>query len=503
MNTPLTLAPVFVFFVTLLAVGFFARRRAKRVSGNFSSEYFIGSRSLGGFVFAMTFVATYSSVSSFVGGPGLAWQRGFGWVYYATIQVVSVMMVMGIVGKKIAIIGRKIGAVTVVDIVRARYSSDALANISAVVLVVFFTAMMAAQYSGGANLFAAAADVDYEAGLVIFALVVVVYTAVGGYRGVALTDTICAMVMLFGMGIIGFAIMRSGGGLKAIMEKIGEDPARLQIRSGGALSVPFLLSQWLLCGVCTLGLPQSLVRTLSYRDSRSLHRAMIYGTVVIGLMMAGMHLLGTLSHGVISEIPSGKTTDAIMPALIVQKLPPLLAGFAIIGTLAATMSTVSSLLIMAASAIIKDLWLRYRPKHGTPPDDKKLRRFSVLVTLIIGLISMLIAVKPPSVIVWINLFAFGGLQSAFFWTFLLGLFWKRANAAGATLAMVGGVVSYCLAMALRIPLGGSHHIVIGIGVAFVLFIAGSLLGKPEDEKTLRLFFPEAFPLPRRQPASGF
>ncbi|MDR2795265.1 MAG: sodium/pantothenate symporter [Spirochaetaceae bacterium] len=491
MNTLLTLVPVFIFLVTLLAIGFFARMKAKKLSGNFSSEYFIGSRSLGGFVFAMTFVATYSSVSSFVGGPGLAWERGFGWVYYATIQIVSVMMVMGVVGKKIAIIGRKTGSVTVVDIVRSRYSSDILANISAVVVLVFFTAMMAAQYSGGARLFEAAANVDYKVGLVIFALVVVVYTAIGGYRGVALTDTICAIVMLLGMVIIGFAITRSGGGIAAIMEKIGEDPARLEIRSGGRLSVPFLLSQWLLCGFCTLGLPQSLVRTLSYRDSRSLHRAMIYGTVVIGLMMVGMHLLGTLSRGVITELPPGKTTDAIMPMLIVQNLHPVPAGFAIIGTLAATMSTVSSLLIMASSAIIKDLWLRYRPKHGTPPDDRQLRRFSVLVTLGIGLISMLIAVKPPSVIVWINLFAFGGLQSAFFWTFLLGLFWKKANATGATLAMIGGVASYCLAMALRLPLGGSHHIVIGISVSLVLFIAGSLLGKPEDEKTILLFFPEA------------
>ncbi|MDR1362946.1 MAG: sodium/pantothenate symporter [Spirochaetaceae bacterium] len=492
MNTILTLIPIFIFLVILLGVGFFARQKGKSSGGNFSSEYFIGSRSLGGFVFAMTFVATYSSVSSFVGGPGLAWSHGFGWVYYASIQIISVMMVMGIVGKKIAILGRKLGAVTVIDIIRARYSSDVLANISAVVIVVFFTAMMAAQYTGGANLFAAAANVDYTAGLALFAIVVVIYTSIGGFRGVALTDTICAVVMLLCVAITGFAILHSGGGLAGIMKKINTEPVLLEVRSGGRLSVPFLLSQWLLCGVCTLGLPQSLVRSLSFKDSRALHRAMIYGTVVIGIMMIGMHLLGVLSRGVITELPAGKTTDSIMPTLIVQKLPPLLAGFAIIGTLAATMSTVSSLLITASSSIIKDLWLRYSSKRAAPPNDRQIRRFSMLITFLLGLISLLIAVKPPSVIVWINLFAFGGLESAFFWTFLLGLFWKRANATGAILAMSGGVVSYCIAMALRLPLGGSHQIVIGIGAALVLFIAGSLLGKPQDEKTLRLFFPEKF-----------
>jgi sodium/pantothenate symporter len=488
LKTIVTLAPVVGFFLVLLITGFAATRRTGK-SGNFSNEYFIGSRSLGGFVFAMTFVATYSSVSSFVGGPGMAWQVGFGWVYYAIIQVVSVMMVMGVVGKKIAVVGRKVGAVTVIDLIRSRYSSDALANISAVVVVVFFTAMMAAQYSGGAALFAAAANVDYKVGLVIFALVVVVYTSAGGFRGVAFTDTVCAVFMLVGMVVIGIAVLRSGGGLASIMEKVGEDPARLEIRAGGRLSVPFLVSQWLLCGVCTLGLPQSLVRALSYRDSRALHRAMIYGTVVIGIMMAGMHLLGTLSRGVITELPAGMTTDSVMPTLIVQKLPPLLAGFAIIGTLAATMSTVSSLLITASSSIIKDLWLRYRSNRMAAVDDRHLRRVSMLVTFLIGLVSVLIAFKPPTVIVWINLFAFGGLQTAFFWTFLLGLFWKRANATGAVLAVVGGVVSYCLAMALRFSPGGVHQIVIGAGVSLILFIIGSLFGKPQDEKTLSIFFP--------------
>lgn len=492
MNAILTLAPIFIFLAVLLGVGFFARQKGKTASGNFSNEYFIGSRSLGGFVFAMTFVATYSSVSSFVGGPGLAWSHGFGWVYYAAIQIISVMMMMGIAGKKMAITGRKIGAVTVIDIIRARYNSDILANISAVVIVVFFTAMMTAQYSGGAHLFAAAANIDYTTGLVIFAIVVVVYTTIGGFRGVALTDTICAIVMLLGMGVIGFTILNTSGGLSGIMEKISAEPAMLEVQSGGRLSVPFFLSQWLLIGICTLGLPQSLVRNLSYRNSRALHRAMVYGTIVIGLMMIGMHLLGVLSRGVITELPAGKTTDSIMPMLIVQTLPSVLAGFAITGTLAATMSTVSSLLITASSSIIKDLWIRYAAKRDFQPNDGQIRRFSMIVTFLLGLVSLLIAIKPPSVIVWINLFAFGGLESAFFWTFLLGLFWKKANATGALLAMIGGTLSYCAAMAFRLQLGGSHQIVIGIGVSLILFIIGSLAGKPQDEKTLRLFFPEKF-----------
>lgn len=93
------------------------RRRADAAGGGFVNRYFIGNRALGGFVLAMTTIATYGSVSSFVGGPGQAWQIGFGWVYMAVVQVTALVLLYGIFGKKMALISRKLDAVTVVDVV--------------------------------------------------------------------------------------------------------------------------------------------------------------------------------------------------------------------------------------------------------------------------------------------------------------------------------------------------------------------------------------------------
>ena len=130
----LALLPVFIFMITMLAVSVFLRKsNAKKESQGFVKEYFIGSRSLGGFVLAMTTVATYSSVSSFVGGPGQAWSVGFGWIYMSVVQVTALFLVLGVLGKKMAIVGRKIDAVTVIDVIRHRYQSDAIAMISAVI----------------------------------------------------------------------------------------------------------------------------------------------------------------------------------------------------------------------------------------------------------------------------------------------------------------------------------------------------------------------------------
>ena len=94
------LLPVAAFLVVALVVALFARRQAAAGGGGFVTEYFIGNRSLGPFVLAMTTIATYGSVSSFVGGPGQAWSIGWGWVYMATVQVTALFLLYGILGKK-------------------------------------------------------------------------------------------------------------------------------------------------------------------------------------------------------------------------------------------------------------------------------------------------------------------------------------------------------------------------------------------------------------------
>ena len=115
----MTLMPVFIFMIAMLAVSIYLRSASKKENTGFLTEYFIGSRSLGGFVLAMTTVATYSSVSSFVGGPGQAWNIGFGWIYMSVVQVTALFLVLGVLGKKMAIVSRKIDAVTVIDVIRA------------------------------------------------------------------------------------------------------------------------------------------------------------------------------------------------------------------------------------------------------------------------------------------------------------------------------------------------------------------------------------------------
>ena len=140
-------------------------------------------------------------------------QLGEGGIYMAVIQTMTIFLVLGIFGKRIARLAHRINAVTIVDIIRYRYQSDALAAIAACGIVVFFAASMVAQFVGGAQLFAAVTGYSYELGLILFGFVVVVYISIGGFRAVALTYAYCAIVMILGVVLLFYYVLEAAGGL--------------------------------------------------------------------------------------------------------------------------------------------------------------------------------------------------------------------------------------------------------------------------------------------------
>lgn len=496
MSSFINLLPVIAFLVLMLAISAYVQKSsADDRQKNFAKDYFIGGRTLGGFVLAMTTAATYSSVSTFVGGPGMAWVIGYGWLYMAIVQVVVIFLVLGVFGKKIGLIANRIDAVTVIDVLRARYKSNFLANFAAIVIVGFFCATMVAQFVGAAKLFEAVTGYSYLTGLSLFGLIVVFYTTIGGFKGVAITDSFCAVAMILGMCLLFGAMMETGGGFENIMKHISTNhPDMLEPLSNGKMPISLYISQWLLVGICTLALPQSVVRGISFKNTQALHKAIVIGTIVIGAMTLVATIIGVLSKGILTgDLASyGGSVDNITPLTIVKSMGPFWAGVTIIGPIAATISTVSSLLLAASSSIIKDVYMNHLAMQGKELANDSVRKLSLAATVIIGLAVYVIAITPPSVIWIINMFAFGGLQTAFFWVLIFGLFWYKANKHGAIAAMVGGVIVYCATMALKIKVLDLHQIVIGIGVSLIFFLIGNSFGKTVDDETLEIFFPEKF-----------
>ena len=144
------IVPLILYFILIMGIALWGSRAAGKRSDTkgFMEEYFIGSRSMGGFVLAMAIITTYTSASSFVGGPGVAYNVGLGWILLSMIQVPTAFLTLGVLGKRFALIARRTNAVTITDFIRARYGSDLVVILASLSLLVFFMASMLAQFKG-------------------------------------------------------------------------------------------------------------------------------------------------------------------------------------------------------------------------------------------------------------------------------------------------------------------------------------------------------------------
>jgi len=488
-----------------------SRTSARKNAGNgFIQNYFVGGRTMGGVVLAMTLIATYTSASSFLGGPGLAASWGLTQSWVAAIQIGTAFLTLGIVGKKLGMISRRIKAVTISDYLRARYKSPAVDIICSIMLVVFFITQMIAQFKGGATLLQSVTGLSYISALVLFSAVVIIYTSIGGFKAVVITDTIQGFIMACGTFLLLFFVIRAGGGMENILAfNAANNPGWDLIGKGqygaeiAALRPGYLISFWVLVGVGVLGLPQTAVRSMGFKDTESLHKAMIWGTVVVGILMIGMHFAGTLALPLVGEEQLANT-DSIIPYVVNKYMPVWAAGLFLAAPLAAVMSTVDSLLILASATILKNLYITYIAKKDaveavradqdenvavSDSTEKKLKYSSFALTIILGMIVFILAMNPPSILVWINLFAMGGLEATFFWPLIGGLYWKRGNSSACIASIICGVATFVFFNLNKIAPFGIHEIVLGLlagGIAY--FIVGMLNKNEPDADVLEKCF---------------
>ncbi len=483
------LTVIVIYLVFNLVFGIYASRNGNRAKANHPlSEFFIGGRSMGGLVLAMTLVATFTSASSFIGGPGIAASKGLVWVYISIIQIPTAFIILAVLGKKLAILSRQTGAITVTELLWHRYKSHLVVVISSLALVIFFVAQMMSQFIGGAVLLQTITGLPYIYGLLIFAAVVIIYTSVGGFKAVVVTDTIQGLVMVVGgILLLGTVIYFGGGSLKLAETMDVVSPSWKTIDAGGTIEKPYVLSFWVLVGLGTLGLPQTAVRGMGFKDTKSLHKAMIYSTLVMGFIMLVMHLSGVYAPALLQG-ENLQNSDYVVVKLVTKFMNPIVAGVFIAAPLAAVMSTVSSLLIMVSSTIVKDLYVNYFIKEGR--DDKgrlifksgkkslnirHMRGISSTVTLVSGAAVVILTISPPDLIVWINLFALGGLECGFFAPIIMGLYWKRTTGIAAFISSAVGMIAFIVMSQLKISIIGMMPVIPALIISVVICVIVTLL----------------------------
>ncbi len=487
------LIPIVVYFSLMYLIGIYAAKLLNKVTklrgdgSQYMEEYMTGGRDTGGFVLAMTLVATYLSAGSFIGGPGTAYTIGLAWVFLAMTQMPTGYYTLSVLGKKFAIVARKANCNTITDFLRARYQSKAVVILASLSIIFFITAAMAAQWIGAARLLQGSTGLDYKVALLFFGITVVVHTAIGGFRGVVLNDTLQGIVMTISTVALFVMTIAKGGGIANIVQNMkainpgmispmGVDPT--------FTTKAWVTSYWILVGFAVIGLPSVAQRAMSYKDTKSLNAGIKYGTVVSIVLLIGMHLVGAFGSTLVSGIESG---DLVVPTLAVSLFPEVIAGIMLAGPLAAVMSTVDSQLLVVVGAIVNDLFINYI-KPELAKDAKKVSKISIGTTALMGIITFLLALDPPELMVWLNLFATAGQISTFLWPTILGLYWKKANKEGAIASMLVGMVSYVIFNYNYPRPLGMHAIVASLILSLVAFVIVSKATKEPSKEIIETFW---------------
>lgn len=482
--SPVVYIPFFIYLISTLSVSVWASRY--KTQSTSLQDYFVGNRKINSVFLAMTLVATYLSASTFIGGPGAAYTFGLGWVLLALIQLPTLWLTLSVVGHKIARIGKKINALTLNDLIWARYQSKPLLILCVCTLLLAFFAMIVVQFIGGARLLETVAHIPYQQGLLLFAGITLIYTAFGGFRAVVWTDVLQGSIMLLGTLVLLGAVLCTGGGFVPMLQELEAiDPKLLTPRGANDfLSFPFMLSFWVLIAFGAICLPHSAARCLSVDGQKSLRKTIIIGTVMSAIMLVALNVTGVLGRVLIPDL---EVKDKIIPELIMQTLPLPVAGLLFAVPLAAIMSTVDSLLLQTSATLIKDLMLRFgSARWAERVQTQKI--WSRGTTLALGLLATLAASTPPDMIIWLNLMAMGTLEAVFLWPMLCGLYWHRANATGALLSAFCGLISYIGLMSFDIKIAGLHAVVPALAIAGVGMWCGSFFSSKRQPVTAAVFF---------------
>jgi sodium/pantothenate symporter len=497
-------------FVMLLAViagsvwlGTVAQRAVK--SGSFLKGYFLGNRGLGAWAMALT--ATVQSGGTFMGFPGLVYRHGWSVAFWIAGYAILPITAFAILGKRLAQMSRKLGALTVPDFLRERYGCRWVGLMASIFIVIFLTIFMLAQFKAGAIIMKVAfpgaeavalaedvkistGDSAYRLGLTLFTLSVIAYTLIGGFLGAVWTDLLQSVLMFIGVVLLlGLVLWASGGPERATrmaMERAGPSFASAQ-GVDNFLPLSMAISMFVFWNFAGMGVPASLVRVMACKDSITLKRSI----VLIGVYNLFIYLpLIVIAICGRALFPALTSADEIIPRLAIEttrSLPggSLLGGLILAAPFGAVMATVSTFLVVVASGVVRDIYQRFiNPKA----DDRTLKWVSRGTILAVGLVSVLASLKPPDYLQKFIVMGGGGAAAAFLVPVLMGLYWRRATAAGAFAAMFFGASTVLFMNLYPIPRLGFDPFLWGLVTSGVSGIAFSLGTQPPPDAVVAPLF---------------
>lgn len=503
---------IVAFVLYLLGMVCIGAAYAKKNSS--AEDYFLGGRSLGGFVAALSAQASDMSGWLLMGLPGSVYALGTGQAW------IAIGLFLGTVFNWLVISGRlrrytirANNSLTLPTYFENRFhdKKKVLLLISSLTIVVFFLVYTASALASGGKLFNSVFGVDYRIALTIGALVILVYTFLGGFLAVCVTDFIQGTLMLIALLAVPLlAYMSLGSGnLSAALDAqqvAGGSGAFLSLFSNGGkpYSVVDIVSQ-LAWGLGYCGMPHILVRFMAVRDEKELKKSkgIAIGWVALSLFFACA--IGVIGRAYLPQTLEGGDSEKVFIQMIMQLFTkdyylPVIGGIFLCGILAAIMSTADSQLLVSASSVAEDIYKGIVKKDA---DDKTVLNISRITVFVIAILAYLIALDPNSSIMGLVSNAWAGFGAAFGPLVLLSLFWKRTNLQGAVTGVVSGALTVIIwdyiklipsvdeaGNAIRVTIGsytGLYSLLVGFAVSLVLIVVVSLCTPAPSEEILQEF----------------
>ncbi len=428
---------IFIFVCLLVGVGIYAMRRTKT-----TNDFFLGGRNVGPWISAFAYGTTYFSAVIFIGYAGkLGWKFGVSvvWIAIGNALIGSLLAWM-LLARRTRELTVKLNAMTMPEFLEARYHSKWFKIVSAIIIFIFLIPYCGSVFTGLGFLFENVLMIDYQLSLVVMIVITGVYLILGGYFAVALTDFIQGLIMLVGavlmVGCV-FSQPQVGGvsGLLSGLTKI--DPGLVRLIPNDWLGLLGLVS---LTSLGALGMPQMVQKFYAIKNEKVIKTATIVATVFAVVVAGAAYVVGSTVRLFFDKVPldaaSAPIFNALIPQLLNQTMPELLMIIILLLVLSASMSTLSSLILVSSSAITIDLI------EGVlfPKMDKK--HTLAILRLFCGVFiicAIVIAIYKFDFIIKLMALSWGTIAGAFLAPYIYGLFWKGTTKAGAWAGMISGV----------------------------------------------------------------
>lgn len=473
-----SLIAMVLYMASVIGIGIYFSKRANKNSDN----YFLGGRSLGPWVAAMSAEASDMSSYLLMGLPGLAY-----WCGIADAAWTAIGLALGtylnwlLVAKRLRRYSIKVNAITIPDYFSKRFHEiegrKILMTVASLIILIFFSVYTGSCFVACGKLFSTLFGLPYIPMMIIGAIFVIIYTFLGGFLAESASDFMQGVVMILSLGIVLTAGTVAAGGLAAVLENVGQFPGFLeffgiaspvtdasgvqQVKDGLALFgeagdyTMLTVVSTMSWGLGYFGMPQVLLRFMAIRKTEELKFSRRIATVwcVVSLFAAvSIGVIGRAFLPTQAELLTASGAENVFIIICEKLMPPLLAGIVMSGILAATISSSDSYLLIAASAFSKNLYQGIFKRNAT---DKQVMTCSRIVLLIIAAFGMLVALDENSVIFKVVSFAWAGFGAAFGPLMLFSLFWKRVTQKGAIAGMIAGGAMVFIWEYIFTPLGNS------------------------------------------------